>query len=276
MRVMLAPGEVMIKQFFKFYIVATISVFPCQILASDKSDDGRENFLIDAFVGLGVDSFAATDVNEYLNPDELGDTKERLTAGFEFSYRLKGEKGNSNQLWVYGRTIHGVRSTDIDCKENSKLSICEDFSTELSNPTERGLYVLRNASSLEALIGLRWEFGSPQNAARTYINGQLGFVAVTDDDDDVADVSHLGIGGTLTNGDYQGSFLELGYGRNDLLTEQKYKRVKINARVVKRFKGKGIIEGLFAQISTDVDFGDGVDSVQTYLGLLFKLPDPKQ
>lgn len=263
----------MIRYLFLSLCLLLMSISSPDVLTQELLHDNRDNFQVDAFVGLGIDSFAANDVNDYLNPDELGDSRERATAGFEFSYRLRGDADQNHQVWMYGRTIHGVRSTDIDCKASNKLSVCEGFHKNLTSPDERGLYVLRNASSLEAMIGLRWEFAQLQHGSMAYINGQLGFVAVTDDDDDVSDVSHIGIGGTLTNGPYRGSFIEFGVGRNDLLNESSYGRYKVNARVVKRLQNTGVIEGFFAHIATDLDYGDGPDSVQTYLGLLFKVTD---
>lgn len=250
---------------------------PLPTLAAD--DDDRDNFFVTPYVGLGIDSFAAGNVNQYLNQGESGDIKQRFTAGFEFSYRLWGDpsKPDKKQIWIYGRTTHGVRSTDVDCKATPDLPLCTPFSIELQDPAERGLFILRNASSLEGVAGIRWEFATLQadqdHSARAYISGQLGFVSVTDGPDDAADVHHIGLGAMITEGPYEGSFLEIGYGSNDLMFENPNQRYKMNARVVKKLKklSDASTFGIFAQISVDVDASDGSDSIQTYLGLYYTL-----
>ncbi len=248
--------------------------------ASPAMADERDNLIVTPYVGIAIDSFAAGDINAYLNQDESGEIKERATAGFEFSYRLIGNPAdstfrNGRQFWIYGRTTHGVRSADVDCRESPQISVCEPFALELQNPTERGLYLLRNASSLEGHAGLRWEFAEIQptrtHAARAYLNAQLGFVAVTDGPDDVADIHHVSLGAMISNGLYERSFFEVGYGRNDLILENRTGRFKLNARVVRKWT-KSSAGSVFAHIAVDVDAGSGSDSIQTYLGVAFALP----
>ncbi|MEL7311891.1 MAG: hypothetical protein AAFN07_10295 [Pseudomonadota bacterium] len=240
--------------------------------------DERENFDVNLYVGLGIDSFAAGDTSQYLNQGESGDIEERLTAGIDFSYRLLGKPTDERQLWVWGRTIHGVRSADVDCQENMMNPLCTPFSAELQDPANRGLFILRNASSLEGALGVRYEFkelplgGEGSHAARAYLSGQLGFVSVSDGPDDAAGVHHVGFGAMITEGNYQRSYLEFGYGTNDLILENQNERFKINARVVKTFNTAKTIGG-FAHISVDVDAGDGSDSIQTYVGLYYSFGD---
>src|SRR5690606_5859083 len=98
--------------------------------------DERDNLVVAPYVGIAIDSFAAGDINAYLNQDESGEIKERMTGGLEFAYRLIGIPNdnavrNGRQFWIYGRTTHGVRSADVDCRENPDISICEPFSLEL-------------------------------------------------------------------------------------------------------------------------------------------------
>ena len=243
------------------------------------SMDERENLVVAPYIGMAIDSFAAGDINAYLNQDESGEIKERATAGFEFAYRLVGDTADparrkGRQLWIYGRTTHGVRSADVDCRETPDISICEPFSLQLQDPTERGLYLLRNASSLEGHAGLRWEFADIQprgeHSARAYLNAQLGFVAVTDGPDDIADVHHISLGAVVARGLYQHSFFEVGYGRNDLILENRTGRYKLNARVVRKWSSTSM-GSVFAHITVDVDADNGSDSIQTYLGLAFQL-----
>lgn len=241
---------------------------------TDFPGDERDNFSVSPYVGLGIDSFAAGSVNQYLNQDESGDVKERFTAGIEFEYRLLKSAAKNSQWWIYGRTTHGVRSTDVDCRANPDNPLCTPFSTELMDPAERGLYILRNASSLEGIGGLRWEFATlnalEEGSARAYVNAQAGFVAVSDGPDDVAGVHHMALGAIITQGKYKGSFLEVGYGVNDLILENSDQRFKLNGRVVKKLGNKSRT-GLFAHISVDVDGSDGSDSIQTYLGVYYSV-----
>ncbi len=241
-------------------------------------DDQRASLRFAPFVGLAIDSFAAGSVGDYLNEEASGDVKERATAGFTFGYRLKGDPahagGRDRQLWLYGLAIHGVRSTDVDCRATPSVPVCTPFSTELQNPEERGLYILRTATTLEGHAGLRWEFKTLQtgdaNAARAYVSGQLGFVSVAGAGSDIADVHQLAVGAIVTRGAFEHSFFEIGYGRNDLMLRNPTRRLKANAHV-EHAMGKRSGFYVFAHIAVDVDGGSGSDSIQSYFGFMFPL-----
>lgn len=81
----------MFRHLFLSFCLLLMSISPPDVLTQESPHDAGENFQADAFVGLGIDSFAVNDVNDYLNPDVLGDSREHATAGFEFSYRLRGD-----------------------------------------------------------------------------------------------------------------------------------------------------------------------------------------
>jgi hypothetical protein len=82
--------------------------------------DEREDFEIMGYFGMAIDTFAAEDLKKYLNPEESGELRQRGGGGFNFSYRMtsvpKPDKW-PKQLWVYGETIHGVRSADVTVLE---------------------------------------------------------------------------------------------------------------------------------------------------------------
>jgi hypothetical protein len=268
----------------KKYAAALAGVVQLCVAASaagqDLVVDDREDFAIAPYVGIAIDSFAAGDVSQYLNQGDSGNIEERATAGFEFAYRLWGDAAAADvrdgQLWVYGRTTHGVRSADVDCRATPDIPVCRQFSLELQDPTTRGLYLLRNASSLEGMAGLRWEFRQirgGKHAARAYVSGQLGFLSVSDGPDDVADVHQIAVGGVVTTGLYKNSYFEVGYGRNDLILENRSNRFKFNARVVRRWNKNDddALGHVFAHIAVDVDGSDGSDSIQTYLGVAFAI-----
>lgn len=190
-----------------------------------KLFDERGDFEASAFAGLSIDSFAASELNRYINPDASGKIKERAVAGVDFAYRLYGDPAvpRSQQLWVYGETVHGLRSADVDCAANPSVPVCKGALTLGSlKPGDGFLYMLRNATSLEAFAGLRWEFATLRaggnHPARVYVNAQFDFVSMAGSGNDVMDLHHLGPGLTAVNGRFSGSRLEAGYGRSDFFS----------------------------------------------------------
>lgn len=254
------------------------TVEPCKE-QPESCDDERENMDIHAFVGSAIDNFAADDVTRYLNPDASGDvqTFERLVAGIDFSYRLVGKQEKDRQLWIYGGTIHGVRSTEIDCQENSNLAVCQDFFEEGQDPTERFLFIARNASSLEAHFGVRAELLRLQSrrdhSASFFVSGQYGFVTVSGAGDDVKDLYHYGLGVIATEGPFRGSYFEVGHGGSDLFLDNPDNRWKFIGQVNwwPEFFGGGRVSSFFARILVDADLKEGSDSVQSYFGMRFTL-----
>ena len=250
----------------------------------DPKSDCREDFEASAYTGLAIDTFASDELKKYLNPDASGGLKQRGIFGFDFAYRLvRGENALSaptsntrrqNQLWVYGETVHGVRSVDVDCKANSFLTVCKDALSVNTNPLQEGLFILRNATSLEGYMGLRYEFlGLNQKGhhpANLYIKGQLGFLTVSNNGGDVLDMHHLGLGAIATKGPFQGSYLEVGWGRSDIFALHRRRRFKIDGYLEHNI-GKGI--SFFTQLFVDSDFGRGSDAIQTFIGLNFDLPE---
>jgi hypothetical protein len=62
--------------------------------------------------------------------------------------------------------------------------------------------------------------------------------------------------------------LEFGFGRNDLFSEMRLSRWKVDASLSKRLSN-GI--SFFAQLVVDTDIGPGADSIQSFLGFNFDL-----
>lgn len=246
-----------------------------------KPFDERGDFEASAFAGLSIDSFAASDLNRYINPDVSGKLKERAVAGVDFAYRLYGDPAapRSHQLWVYGKTIHGLRSADVDCAANPSAPVCKDtFKPGSLKPGEGFLYMLRNASSLEAFAGLRWEFATLRAAgdhpARAYVNAQFGFVSVAGSGSDVMDLHHLGLGLMAVNGRFSGSRLEAGYGRSNFFLQRRNNRLKVDGYLTWKPGWKSLdAVGLrpFIQMTVDSDYGPRADSIQTCVGLNFDL-----
>jgi hypothetical protein len=266
---------------------ATVETARTHLVAARKAADralaaspeGAERLEIFPFLGFAVDTFSG-DALRYLNPEDVGDSNTRETFGVSFQYPLHGGNTSKIGVWLYGQTLHGVRSTEIDCTQSAAVlqnPNCQSGSSNTS--TQNAIYLLRSASSLEGTIGLRVEFLPIQRGnAALYISKQAGFVAVEDDDDDVADVNHLAIGARIRDGRFRNSYIEYGEGSNDLFTTNPDGRKKLNARVVARFVNdapSNATENLFsrgfffAHITADVDGSGGGDAVQSFVGMAF-------
>jgi hypothetical protein len=158
--------------------------------AQSASDDIRENFEATFYTGASIDTFAAQDLNSYLNPNESGKIKTGYIAGVDFAYRALGTPDSRKpQLWIYGETVHGKRSSDVDCSGTQKPEVCTLAGFTPSNQQAQFLYILRNADSLEAFAGLRLEFLTLQRgsgaAAKLYAKTELGFFDVSGSGADV-------------------------------------------------------------------------------------------
>jgi len=249
--------------------------------------DKRGDASITVHAGMVIDNFASDSTKTYLNYNDANSTRNRAAFGFDMEYRLLGDgektlaksendffTGQWNpQLWIYGHTLHGMRSAEVDCNANPTLSVCSN--KVLAAPSaNNNLYLLRNATSLEAHLGLRYEFltlhaGGPSPAS-VYANGELGFLTVADHGGDVVDMHHAGLGAVIIGGPFINSFLEVGYGRTDLFLRHRVRRFKVIAKAVwsplQQITGL-MGASLFAKMVADTDLGTGADSIQTYLGV---------
>jgi hypothetical protein len=233
-------------------------------------EDERDDFGANAYIGLAIDTFGAEELHKYLNPEANGELHERSIFGFDFSYRLF-QRG-SRQVWVYGETLHGVRSEDIDCAETPELPSCKQELAEFgASLAKASLFLLRNASSLEAYVGVRVELAHlnlpGQHPAAVYVNFQPGFLQVTGSDGDAKGAHHVGVGAQAVGGAMEGSYLEVGFGKTDLFKLNRDRRFKFDGMLVRQLGDTGF--ALFAQLYADVDFRDGSDSIQSYFGLNF-------
>jgi hypothetical protein len=242
--------------------------------------DQRDTFEASAYIGYAIDSFAASDLRKYLNPQDSGGVTERIVGGFDFAYRLYGDpmKRKGHQLWIYGETVHGVRSADVDCQANPNSPLCKDLDFNPATAGDTITAILRNATSLEAFAGLRWEFAtinkSSDSPARLYLKSQFGFLSVARFGGDVVDVhQYLGLGLTATSGTFKNSYVEIGRGKTDLVLDNRTRRWKIDGFLSWGSSSGGALGVVrpFAQMTVDSDFGKGSDSVQTYFGIDFDL-----
>ena len=254
------------------------------VVEVEKSDgpygDERFDFESNAYVGLAIDTFGAQELNQYLNPEANGQLHERSVFGVDFAYRLL--KKGSRQIWVYGETLHGVRSEDIDCAQVPELPSCKKELSEFgADVAKASLFLLRNATSLEAYVGLRVEVAQINvpglHPAAIYVNLQPGFLQVAGSDGDAKAQHHVAIGAQAVGGSMRGSYLEIGYGKSDLFILNRDRRFIFDGMLVRKLADSGF--ALFAQLYADVDMKDGSDSIQSYFGLnydvgkLFHLPE---
>jgi hypothetical protein len=245
--------------------------------------DAREDFEASAFLGFAIDTFATDEINRYLNQTANGKPQERGIFGFDFAYRLvdqdatvKGKNWNP-QIWVYGETIHGTRSGDVDCARNPDFPTCLSATADLlalgKAIPSNALYMLRNATSLEGFVGVRAELLTlnitGNHPAALYLKGQLGFITVAGSDGDAKDAHHWALGLTTTGGRLQGSYFEVGHGRTDLFATNRYRRYKFDGYLQHKILNKPFY--FFGQIVADVDMGPGADAIQPYFGLTFDL-----
>ncbi|MEA2237197.1 MAG: hypothetical protein QOC81_1921, partial [Thermoanaerobaculia bacterium] len=82
-----------------------------------RCNDPRDSLLADFYLGEAVDNFAGDETLGYLNPQDANKNLLRAIGGVDFQYRLAGKRSDDRQLWVYGQTVYGVRSKDVDCKD---------------------------------------------------------------------------------------------------------------------------------------------------------------
>jgi hypothetical protein len=257
-----------------FFVVAPA------LRADAPQADEREKFEASGFVGASIDSFAAKPVQQVLGY-KSSDTgpKTGFVAGINFAYRLtpKDSKNLPVQLWVYGETVHGQRSAEIQCDktipDTDRSPLCKELSA--LNARDQFFAVLRNASSLEGFFGLRLEFlqlREDKNSAALYFKSQLGLITMQENGGDAID-DHIkfAFGAIMTSGVFQGSYLETGLGRTDLFKEHRGRRFKVDGYVQWRIIESQKWIAPFFQLSVNSDFGPGADDIRTYYGINFDL-----
>lgn len=249
--------------------------------SQSQSQDQRDDFEVSFYFGDSVSSFAATEARQLENPEDNNKVLHGFVAGLDFQYRLK-KTGGDHSLWVYGETVHGLRSSDLNCKDNPDADLCRDQ----ARSGQDVVFVLRNATSLEANAGFRWEFARIEGthparpeakaAGRAYLVGEAGFITVAGNGGDFVNNDFLGVGARIIEGRFEGSRLEAGWGRTDLYLEHRSRRLKIDGELEvminedeKTKQGKDPVLGAFAEMYIDSDLGRGSDSAFIFFGFSF-------
>jgi hypothetical protein len=243
--------------------------------ADDRMDpaarqDDRCDFEASFYVGRVIDSFAAQEYNNYVNGarNQAQTTRESYVGGVDFNYRVH-RSPSGRDLWVFGETVHGVRSADVDCKANKDIELCSGKATS----DQQFLYILRNARSVESYAGVRYEIplqnprGGNMGPARLFIASQLGFITVAGIGGDLID-NHtwVSVGVLNVNGRFSNSYLQAGIGKTDLFHQHRNARFKVDGFLSMKFLKSDVMRP-FLQMTVDSDGRGGSDSVQSYFGL---------
>jgi hypothetical protein len=243
--------------------------------------DGRQPFWASGYIGGAIDNFAPAEVGGYVNPGAGGASDMRFVAGVDFQFRMFGRPDSRMQLWLGGETLHGVRSADVNCTGEPRPPVCQSLGQD---PSKQFLFILQHASSLEAYIAPRLEFATLQQGtafpSKLYVTMRFGVMMLDDQVHDSFDTHHFGVGLLSTAGEFEGSYLEVGWGRSDLFLTlpgaSRWRRLKIDGLVSFPFPGLNKIwetgPNAFLQLYSDFDpAGGSSDSVQTFFGLDFDL-----
>jgi hypothetical protein len=95
----LTPGTEIIHLFSlapgKNYVVVEKNGLGSHVSVVSYDVDEREEFETSAFFGVSIDSFAAPDLNRYINLEQSSKVKERAIGGVSFAKRMLGHRENT-------------------------------------------------------------------------------------------------------------------------------------------------------------------------------------
>jgi hypothetical protein len=240
--------------------------------APEESDETP--FDASAFLGEVVDNFAPDNVAGYVNPAAGSGQKAQFIAGFDFDYRIYGRADSPVRVWLQGETMHGVRTADVDCKPpdgSAVPPVCVQNGVS-PNASEQIRYILENATSVEAYVNPRVEFLKIQrntdSSAWVYATAHIGFIALKDAPS-VFRAMHLGLGVLADEGNFAGSYVEVGWGRNELFSPR-WNRLEIDGLLSFSLEKLPLVRDngrLFVEMTVDNDLHNGPDSVRTFFGV---------
>ena len=254
--------------------------------------DCRHKTNFNFYTGFVIDSFASQAYNDKFNANVTSATKTSPIFGIDFGHRFATKGG---KWWVYGETVHSSRTLEVQCNQGTPVAkataVTPNADPDPPNtpctrdankqPTDANNYtaLLRNASSTEAFIGIRWEPpGSLTENSTFYAKVQAGFLSVAGAGGDVID-NHIlpGVGIMLTKGKLQDSYIEVGHGQTDLFVDHRKNRWKFDGYLSWDPSGDNAQSLLtpFLQMTVDSDFKKGADSVQIYVGMNVSLDSMK-
>ena len=194
-------------------------------------DDQRAVFEASGFLGNVFDNFAPNVSGGYKDPVATAaatQTKSRWTAGVAAQYRLIGQPGDTYQLWLVSYTLHGVRTSDVDCSVPSPPPVCNKTATT----SERFLYVVEHASTIEAHIDARFEFATLQKDSelpiKVFAAARFGFLDL-ESAPQVYNSNSLGVGILAPKGVFRDSLAQVAWGLSEQFgSDPRWNRLKIN------------------------------------------------
>jgi hypothetical protein len=178
-----------------------------------------------------------------------------------------------------------MRTADVNCAKTPEAAVCR----KTASTSDKFLFILEHASTMEAHIDARFEFATLQVSAetpvRTYLVSSFGFVAMESGPKVFNSDSYLGIGILSPRGTFKGSFAQVGWGHSEQFQSfPDANRLKIfgtlafdlvpslSAGASGFFGRLGGASRMFIAISVDRDpSGPAPDAVQTYVGFDFDL-----
>ena len=248
-------------------------------------DDERSVFEASGFLGSVFDNFAPNVSGGYKDPVATAEAtvvKSRWTAGVGAQYRLFGKPGDTYQLWLVSYTLHGVRTSDVDCSVQTPPPVCNKTATT----SEKFLFVVEHASTLEAHIDARFEFATLQKDSelpiKVFAAARFGFLDLNGAPQ-VYNSNALGVGILAPKGVFRNSLAQVAWGLSEQFgSDPSWNRLKINGLLafdlmpnlkdrLEFWKRLGGSTRFFVEISVDRNLHQGPDAVQTYVGLLFDL-----
>jgi hypothetical protein len=249
----------------------------------EAEPDDESPFEASAFLGQVIDNFAPDKVANYTfsDPDALK-AKSSFIFGFDFSYRLRGRSDDRVQWWVDGETMHGVRTADVDCSpSDQRPPVCDEPTVQ--NVTSQARYILKNATSLEVWASPRVDFhtlqGGTDSPAKLYATLNLGFIALDDaPQTGVYRSHHIALGLAADAGSFDGSYLEVGWGKNELFSRD-WNRLKIGGLLsfsLERIPLWRDLGRIFVEMTIDNSLSDGPDSIRTFFGVDIDLKKASQ
>jgi len=240
--------------------------------APEESDETP--FDASVFLGEVIDNFAPDTVAGYVNPGAGSRQKAQFIAGFDFDYRIYGRADSRVRVWLQGETMHGVRTADVDCRPSDGSEVPPVCVQNGVNPnvSEKVRYILENASSVEAFVNPRVEFLKIQrdtdSSAWLYATASVGFIALKDAPS-VFRTMRVGLGLLADEGNFAGSYFEVGWGRNELFAP-KWNRLEIDGLLSFSLEKLPLVRDngrLFVEMTVDNDLHNGPDSVRTFFGV---------
>ena len=241
-----------------------VATGPCSVPRLKDSDPLSASF----YIGEAIDTFAPDDVGGYADAGSGTHQKLMTVAGIDFDYRLIGTDASTVRVYLTGETIHGVRTANVDCHDSHYASLRQCSGS--SNPGRDFRAVIENASSLEVFFSPRVEFQTVQagsaSPAAVYATTHVGFSALANVPKTFGSY-YAGLGLLMKGGSFEGSFLETGIGKNDLVSTRS-DRVAVDGLLSFRipFVGRGFVE-----TTIDTGYQQRSSAVRTFFGVDFSL-----